>query len=50
MLGIIYMNSTALSNFRSDHKRIVQSLCASVDTRFPVQSDAIIFGPAVFDA
>ena len=49
MLGIIYMSSTALSNFRLDHKRIVQSLYAPVDTRFSVQSDVIKLGLAWFD-
>ena len=47
MLGVIYSNSNTLSNFRVEHKYIVYSPIAPVDTRVPAQSDSIITGLTV---
>ena len=47
MIAIIYRNSTTLSDFRLDHKRMVYNPSAPVDTRFFVQSDLISRAPTV---
>ena len=49
ILGIVYRNSTALSNFRCTTSGSSRAPSSPVDTRFSAQSDSIVRGPTVLD-